>query len=232
MVAHFREEPEEPSMIGRFLSVLLAALLAAALPAAAQQEFPPPSGGKARVVIVAAGASGQAAYRDVSGRIAALGDDVFLYDAKSLAPGDTLRATIAQALQMPHALPGKVGLVGFSLGGGAVLGYGASAADQVAVVAAWYPSTRGFNDLDAFAGRLTVPVVMFAGEDDTYNHCCVIDKARAIARAAQARGASFELTTYPNTQHHFIVGSPTYKAQAFADAFARTDAALKRYLAN
>jgi len=106
MVGHFREEPEEPSMIGRFLSVLLAA-----------------------------GASGQAAYRDVSGRIAALGDDVFVYDAKSLAPGDTLRATIAQALQMPHA-------------------------------------------------------------------------------------------------RHFIVGGLTYKAQAFADAFARTDAALKRYLAN
>ena len=211
-------------------AVFLGALLVAPLAARAQQEFPPPSGGKARVVVIASGSSGQPAYRDLAGRIAKLGYDVVLYDGQALAPSATLHATIAQALAMPHALPGKVGLIGLSLGGGAVLGYGTSASDVVAVVAAWYPATSGIKDVDALAARITVPTVMFAGENDTYNHCCLIDKARAIARAAQAHGAPFELTTYPNTQHHFIVGSETYKPQAFADAFRRTDIALKKYL--
>ena len=191
-------------MITRLLAAL--AVLLASGAALAQQEFPPPGGGKARLVIVGAGSSGQTEYRDIAGRIAALGYDVVLYDAKSLAPTARLRATIAEALQMPHALPGKVGLVGLSAGGGAVLAYGTSAPDLVAVVAAWYPATSGFKDIDAFAGHITVPTVMFAGENDTYNNCCLIDKARAIAAAAKAKGAPFELTTYPNTPHHFIVG--------------------------
>ena len=131
---------------------------------------------------------------------------------------------------MPHALPGKVGLVGFSLGGGYVLGYGTAWGDQVAVVAAWYPSTTAFKDQDlpVWAGRVRVPTVMLAGENDTYHNCCLIDKARAIGKAAQAAGAPFELTTYPNTQHGFNLLGANYKAQADADAFARTEAALKR----
>ena len=129
---------------------------------------------------------------------------------------------------MPHALPGKVGLVGFSLGGGYVLGYGTAWSDQVAVVAAWYPSTTAFKDPAAWAGRVRVPTVMFAGENDTYHNCCVIDRARAIGRAAQGAAAPFELTTYPATPHGFNLLGANYKAQATDDAFARTDAALKR----
>jgi dienelactone hydrolase len=197
--------------------------------AVAQEEFPPPSG-KGRVVVVASGATGIPNYRDVARRIAALGYDVVLFDANNWAgtQDQGLRGAIAQAQRMPHALPGKVGLVGFSLGGGYVLGYGTAWSDQVAVVAAWYPSTTAFKDPPAWAGRVRVPTVMFAGENDTYHNCCLIDKARAIGRAAQAAGAPFELTTYPSTQHGFNFLGANYKAQAADDAFARTDAALKR----
>ena len=203
--------------------------LSASHGAIAQEEYPPPSG-KGRVVVMASGATGIPNYRDVARRIANLGYDVVLFDSNNWAgkQDQGLRDAIAQALRLPHALPGKVGLVGFSLGGGYVLGYGTAWSDQVAVVAAWYPSTTAFKDPPAWAGRVRVPTVMFAGENDTYHNCCLIDKARAIGRAAQAAGAPFELTTYPNTPHGFNLLGANYKAQAADDAFARTDAALKR----
>ena len=214
------------------LGVAMAATLLALLAshgAIAQEEYPPPSG-KGRVVLVASGATGMPNYRDVARRIAALGYDVVLFDANNWAgtQDQGLRDAITQAQRMPHALPGKVGLVGFSLGGGYVLGYGTQWSDQVAVVAAWYPSTTPFKDPPAWAGRVRVPTVMFAGENDTYHNCCLIDKARAIATAAKAAGAPFELTTYANTPHGFNLLGANYKAQAAGDAFARTEAALKR----
>jgi dienelactone hydrolase len=90
---------------------------------------------------------------------------------------------------------------------------------------------QGLRDAIAQAQRMPhvrVPTVMLAGENDTCYSCCLIDKARAIGKAAQAAGAPLELTTYPNTQHGFNVLGANYKAQADADAFARTEAALKR----
>jgi dienelactone hydrolase len=199
--------------------------------AAAQQEFPPPSG-KGRIVVVAAGASGAPSYRQVAGEIAKLGYDAVLVEANgwASAPEQKLREAIAAARQMPHALPGKVALVGFSLGGGYVLGYGTAWSDEVAVVAAWYPATSGFKDVAGWAGRVKVPTVMFAGEDDVYHHCCLIDKARALGRAAAAAGAPFELTTYPNAPHGFVLGGESYKPIPYADAFARTRAALRKAL--
>ena len=214
------------------LFVAMAATLLALLAsqsAIAQEEYSPPSG-KGRVVLMASGATGMPNYRDVAGRIATLGYDVVLFDSNNWAgtQDQGLRNAIAQAQRMPHALPGKVGLVGFSLGGGYVLGYGTQWSDQVAVVAAWYPSTTAFKDPPVWAGRVRVPTVMFAGENDTYHNCCLIDKARAIGKAAQAAGAPFELTTYPNTPHGFNILGANYKAQAYGDAFARTEAALKK----
>jgi dienelactone hydrolase len=214
--------------LGAAMVAALLALLASPGPIA-QEEFPPPSG-KGRVVLVASGATGTPNYRDVARRIANLGYDAVLFDANNWAgtQDQGLRDAIVQAQRMPHALPGRVGLVGFSLGGGYVLGYGTQWSDQVAVVAAWYPSTTAFKDPPAWAGRVRVPTVMFAGENDTYHNCCLIDKACAIGHAAQAAGAPFELTTYPNTPHGFNLLGANYKAQASSDAFARTEAALKR----
>src|SRR5471030_557106 len=213
------------------ISATLAALLLSPHIAAAQQEFPPPSG-KGRVVVVAAGASGAPSYRQVAGEIAKLGYDAVLVEANGWAnaPEQKLREAIAVARRMPHALPGKVGLVGFSLGGGYVMRYGTALSDEVAVVATWYPSTSGLNDVAGWATRVRVPTVMFAGENDIYNRCCLIDKARAIGNAAQAAGAPFELTTYPNTPHGFVLGSDSYKPVPYGDAFARTQAALRKAL--
>ena len=223
--------------------VVLVATLAAG-PAVAQEEFPPPSGGKAPLVMVLSGATGPGNYRAMAGRIAALGYDVALFDSNAImktparagrtidpaAIGSSVREAIARARQLPHALPGKIGMVGFSLGGGLVLGYGSMWTDDVAAVAAWYPSTSEFKDTAGFASRIKVPVVMFAGTADEYHFCCMIDKARALESAAKAANAPFELTVYPGVRHGFNLRGADYDGPSTEDAFAKTAAALKRYL--
>jgi dienelactone hydrolase len=219
---------------------LIAALVAllASQPAIAQEEIPPPSG-KGRLVVVLSGATGAGNYRVVANRIAAHGYDVALFDSNTInaaKKGRPLSAAltdaVAQARQLPHALPGKIGMVGFSLGGGMVLGYGSAWSNDVAVVAAWYPSTREIKDVLAFARRITVPVVMFAGTADEYRFCCMIDKAREIGAAAKAANAPFELTTYSGVGHGFSIPGESYDSGSTEDALARTAAALKRYLSN
>src|ERR1017187_752706 len=125
------------------LAVIIGVLtcLTAASVAHAQQEFPPPQG-KGRVVVLSSGMSGPAHYTDVARDIAQLGYDVVLVDgnAEEGTRGEGVRTAIQEALAMPHALPGKVALVGFSLGGGETLYYGAQWGDQVAGVVVWYPA--------------------------------------------------------------------------------------------
>ena len=200
---------------------LLAMLLSALAPglATAQEEIPPPAG-KGPLVVVLSGTGGAGSIRDVAVRIAGLGYDVVLYDSNAIVAGKQsgvcaeVIAAIAKARQMPRALPGKYGLVGFSLGGGLAFSYQCPFSDPPAVVAAWY--------------------VMFAGTADDYKICCTIGKAREIAAAAQAANAPFELTTYQGAKHAFAqtAAVTTYDRASTDDALGRTAAALKRYLGN
>jgi len=64
--------------------------------------------------------------------------------------GDGLKTAIQQAQQMPHALPGKVAVVGFSLGGGLSLYYGTQWPDLVAGAVVWYPATTFIKDVPGF----------------------------------------------------------------------------------
>ena len=218
-----------------FASAIIAtlAIITVSPCAQAQKEFPPPQG-KGRVVVVSSGASGADHYETVSRAIAALGYDVVLYDGNAMegTHGAALKDAIPQALQMPHALPGKVALVGFSLGGGISLAYGTQWPDQVAVVIVWYPLTSVLKDIPGFASRLKVPVLMFAGESDTYKNCCLIGTARSLAAAATAANQPFELFTYPKTDHDFVQGGSHYNPTSHRDAFDRTAAKLKEYLGN
>jgi dienelactone hydrolase len=207
------------------------AILSASPFAAGPKEIPPPQG-KGRVVVVSSGASGPDHYETVSRAIAALGYDVVLFDGNAMegTKGAALKDAIPQALQMPHAIPGKVALVGFSLGGAVSLGYGPLWPDQVAVVIVWYPATSVFKDIPGFASRLAVPVLMFAGESDTYKDCCLIATARTIGAAAAAAGKPFDLFTYPKTDHDFVQGGSHYNPAAYKDAFDKTAAKLKEFL--
>lgn len=218
------------------LSQLCAAALVCGLfafVAHAQQEFPPPQG-KGRVVVVASGMSGAEHYAPVSRELAQLGYDVVLFDSNPMenTHGEALHAAILQAQQMPHALPGKVALVGFSLGGGLSLAYGTQWSDLVAGAVLWYPATKFVHDAPGFVSRFKVPVLMFAGEKDTYRECCLISTAHSLADAAQAASLPFELHTYAKAEHDFVKGGSHYNAEAYSDAFQRTSTRLKELLGN
>lgn len=199
--------------------------------AAGQTEIPPPQG-NGRLVVVSSGQSGPEHYKTVARAIAKMGYDVVLFDGNAMegTHGAGLKDAIAQARQMPHALPGKVGLVGFSLGGAVTLGYGVLWPDDVAVDIVWYPATSPFHDIPGYVSRIQTPVLMFAGESDTYKDCCLIDTARSIAAAAVAAGKTFELITYPDTDHDFVEGGAHYNPKSYHDALERTAAKLKQYL--
>jgi dienelactone hydrolase len=217
----------------RWFAMLAVTTLTAAAPAAmAQQEFAPPQG-KGRVVVVVSGLSGSEHYTPAARDIAALGYDAVLFDGDAMegTHGEALKSAILQAQQMPHALPGKVAVVGFSAGGGLAIYYATQWPDLVAGVVAWYPATTFIKDVPGWAGRLKVPVLMFAGEKDTYRKCCLIETAHTVADAATAAGAKFELVTYPKTEHDFVKGGSHYNAESYADAMQRTGARLKDLLA-
>ncbi|HLN47668.1 MAG TPA: dienelactone hydrolase family protein [Magnetospirillaceae bacterium] len=207
------------------------ALFASASAALAQQEFPPPQG-KGRVVVLSSGMSGPAHYADVARDIALLGYDVVMVDGNSEegTHGAAVRTAIQEALTMPHALPGKVALVGFSLGGGESLYYGTQWSDLVAGVVVWYPANSFIRNVPGFAGRLQVPVVVLAGGKDNYrNGCCTAAYDTTLQAAAQAAGKSFELTVYPDADHDFVKGGANYNAKDYEDGLKRTADALKTY---
>src|ERR1700683_3961674 len=164
---------------------MLAAMLGFTNMAAHAQEFTPP-GGKGRVIVAVSGSMGAKAYEGPARKLASFGYDVILLDGNNMVGdhGVGLKAAIEKAPQSPTALPGKVVVGGFSLGGGQVLGYAPQWSDQVAVVVVMYPLTSVYKDISATVGRIKVPVLMFAGEKDTFKDCCLIETARAIAAAA------------------------------------------------
>jgi dienelactone hydrolase len=201
--------------------------------ARAQTEFTPP-GGKGRAIVAVSGSMGARAYEPAARKLASFGYDVFLLDGNKMVgdQGVGLKAAVDEAQQSRNALPGKIGVVGFSLGGGQSLGYAPRWPDQVAVVVVMYPLTSVYKDINATVGRIKVPVLMFAGEKDTFKECCLIGTARAIASAAAALNAPLELVTYPNAGHDFIIEGSRYDASAAPDAWARTEAMLKKYLSD
>jgi len=208
-----------------------AALLATAVFACcaqAQEEIAPPQG-KGHVVVFVSGLAGIKHERVLAQAIAALGYDVAVYDSREFVKslGEGLRAAIQNAQRMPHALPGKVALVGVSLGGGFALAYGSGWPDLVAVDIVWYPATGFANRIPLFASHITVPTLMFAGEADDYQKCCQVETARTLAADAALAGTPFELVTYPGVKHDFIKGGEGYDAQAYTDALNRTAAKLK-----
>jgi alpha-beta hydrolase superfamily lysophospholipase len=212
----------------------LAFIVGTTIAAHAQQEFPPPQG-KGRVVVMSSGKSGPEHYAEVAKETAALGYDVVLFDGNTeeFTKGEGVLTHIQQAMTMPHALPGKVALVGFSLGGGEQLYWGTKSSEQVAGAIAWYPANQFIKDVPGFAQRLAVPVVVFAGGKDKYRHeCCTAAKDQELQQASKAAGKSLDLTVYPDAEHDFVKNGEHYNAKDYADAFQRMSEALKQFFAN
>jgi dienelactone hydrolase len=214
------------------LSVLTT--LTAASFATAQQEFPPPQG-KGRVVVMASGLSGPAHYTTVAREIAELGYDVVLYDGNQMLAthGDGVKADILEAQKMPHALPGKVALLGITIGGGMYFYFATQWPDLVAGAVLLDPFNNFIHDVPGFASRLKVPLLVFVGAKDSYhNSCCTATLDSALAAASSAAGKPFKLVVYPDASHDFVNGGDHYNPKDYADAFKQTADMLKVYLSN
>jgi dienelactone hydrolase len=199
----------------------------------AQTAYTPPTG-KGPVVVVLSGATGPRLYDPFAAALAKEGYYVVLLDGNEVrrnAAGEaTLRRAIGRAQKAPNAIPGKVGVVGFSLGGGMALSRASDMPELVSVVVLHYPTTSFVSDARELVRRFRVPILMLAGEHDRYNNCCLIETARAIEAAAKERQSTFTLISYPNAEHGFNLAVPAYRAQDDADAWKRTIEMIRQYL--
>ncbi|HTR86403.1 MAG TPA: dienelactone hydrolase family protein [Reyranella sp.] len=213
--------------------------------APSQSEYMPP-GGRGRIVMMLSGQTGPRQYKPIAEQVARLGyytvlldgNDVLTQDQKG---GDRLQAAINRALASPHAVAGKVAVIGYSMGGGAALWHSAASPDSTAGVIAYYPATTwitqyssytGITDVKDYARRIKVPVLLLAGEADTYHDCCLIETARTIAASARRIGAPLELVTYPGAQHGFNLRGLGHQDAADKDAWQRMVERLARTLSN
>jgi dienelactone hydrolase len=214
----------------------VAKALTAAGAADPEIDLPPPSG-SGRVVMVLSGIDGTAPYKPYAEKIAKLGYYVVLIDGRPILSedrqgGDRLAKAIATAQGSANAKPGKVAVVGFSMGGGGALAFAERQPDAVAAVIAYYPATSFIakvTDMKTFVDKFQVPLLAFAGGKDTFRDCCLLATIQSMQATAKDLGKSMDLVVYPDAGHDFIKDS-AYRAADADDAWKRTAAALAQYL--
>ena len=229
-------------MLRALLRSLFALLACIALVARADDAGPPqkeyvPKAGTGRVVVVVSGQTGASNYTSISQDFADAGYYTVLVDGNDLwikggGGGKLLLGVIERAQASPHALPGKVGVVAFSLGGAVGLTYATRMPEHVATVVVMYPLTNFIKEPDDFVGKIKVPVLMLAGTADTYKSCCVIEKARELADAARKNpdvAPLFVLHEYEGADHGFNMNTSHQRALV-ADSRDRAIAQLRQYL--
>ena len=224
-------------VIATVLFVFLARAYADA-PLPSQKEYEPPKG-KGRLVVVVSGHSGPGNYAYVAEDFAEQGYYAVLVDGndfwvKSAGSEARLKGVIIRAQQLPHALPGKVAVVGFSRGGASTLTYATRMLELVSAVVAYYPATQHITNPENFVSKIRVPTLMFAGGRDTYKNCCLIETARKLADAAKKSEGkvTLEVFEYPFAEHGFIIkSSKAWSPTDAADAFRRTLSHLRQYSA-
>lgn len=194
-----------------------------------QKEYEAPKG-KGRVVVVVSGHSGPGNYAYVANDLAEQGYYAVLVDGndfwvKSGGSEALLKGVITRSQQSPHALPGKVAVVGFSRGGASALTYATGMPELVSAVVVYYPGTQHITNPDNFVSKIKVPTLMFAGGRDTYKDCCRIETARKLADAAKKSEGKvmLEVFEYPYAHHGWTIrSSPSYREDYTADGFRRT----------
>lgn len=205
-------------------------------PAAAQtMEFVAPEATPAPAVIVISGLSGIPRYRGFAKALAELGYAAVLVDGRDITsrPGssaENMKKVLAAVRTDARVRPGKVAVIGLSLGGGGALVHATDQPDSIAVVAAFYPPLTRLRSIAETASRVRVPTLILAGEKDTYQSCCLIESVREFESAAKAANAPVTVVTYPDADHAFNLYGSTYRHADAADAWARVLELIVKHL--
>ena len=222
-------------LLGVSLSVLAEAVYTPAGPEGPAQTAYAPEKGAGPVVIVLSGALGMNHYQGMAADVARMGYYAVLIEGNDVLTrqrdGDqTLRKVIERAQRSPQGNPGKAAVVGYSAGGGGAIAFAATMPEHVSMVVAYYPSISFVKDAGVLGRRFKVPVLVLAGEQDTYRNCCLIGSMRAMEAAAKESGAQFELVVYPEGRHGFNHPyNSGYRRDYDEDAFKRMREMLDRY---
>ncbi len=178
------------------LRSLLGALICLTLAfSASAADYYKPEAGKGPAVIIISGNVGTPPYRWFAIDVTKLGYTAILVHgggtlASEADSAESLRKVIADSQRDPRVVPGKVAVIGFSLGGGAALLHASPLSASVASVVAFYPNIRYMSDIGAAAARVAVPTLVLAGERDTYLNCCLIALQREFEIAARGSEGS------------------------------------------
>jgi dienelactone hydrolase len=207
--------------------------LVAATTAAHSADYFAPEGGVGPAVVLLSGASGTQAYRWYAMEVAKLGYTAVLVDGSDVCAAsssgcwkrdpdaaENLRKTIDKARADKRVAPGKVAVIGFSLGGGGALAHAARAPELVSGVVAYYPSISKIPELRQVAAQVATPTLILAGERDRHFKCCLIESMREFEAASRAAGSATELG--------FNLDGSRYRADDAADAWERVKAFLAR----
>ena len=142
--------------------------------------------------------------------------------------------------KQPEILADRMGLMGFSRGGGLALVIG-SMLPRARAIVNYFGLTRwqgGLQELARlklnafdpynFVGRLSCPVLSFHGENDTV---VPVEDTLNLDNACRQYGVPHDYTIYPEVDHSFIwAGGDTYRPEAHADSWEKAIAFLKKNL--
>ncbi len=214
---------------------LVAFAIAAYSCLAAAQEYVTPASGKGPAIILLSGVSGTALYQDYATAVAALGYTAVLVSGRDVAirddkSGPNLRRFIAATQADPRVVPGKVGVIGFSLGGGGALLHAAPLHETVAFVVAYYPSVTNLPSIVDAGRSVSLPTLILAGAKDRYNNCCLVESVNEFVSASKAAERPVDVVVYANAEHGFNLKVPAYRAEDAADAWTRVKTMLAKYV--
>jgi dienelactone hydrolase len=148
-------------------------------------------------------------------------------------------ASLAWLVGQSYVRGDSLGVVGFSMGATEILDLidpltAQAPPPSLRVAVAYYPACSGRD------GAVTAPLLILDGDADDWTPA---GSCQELARAGVASGKTVEITTYPGATHSFNVPRRTltgevtylghtlrYDASATADAEAKTNAFLGRYL--
>ena len=219
----------------RYIKYLLAITIAAYTGLTTAQEYVAPASGKGPAVIIISGVSGTALYQDYAAAVAALGYTAVLISGKDVGikddrSGTNLRRFIAATQSDSRVVSGKVGVIGFSLGGGGALLHAASMRETVSLVVAYYPSVTNMQSIASAGRNVSIPTLILAGGKDRYNNCCLVESIQEFESASRTAERLVELVVYPNADHGFNLKVPAYRSEDAADAWARVKTMLAKHV--